>query len=169
MPDQPTWIPKIPAIVEILEKPGAPPFLDRTAVETLFGLRRRQAIALLHRLQAQRVGTGLVVERAILLRFLQNPLSRAAYQDEQHRSTRLAAGLGQARLDLERRRISIPTPYDPDGIDFAGLPPGIHLQRQQLIVAFDTPTELLEKLFALGKALMNDYESFEAALQQAQA
>lgn len=166
MPAQPSWIHRLPDIRAQVEQPHAPLWWDRSAVETLFGLRRRQAIALLHQLGAQRIGTGLAVERAALLRFLEDPRRRAASGDEHDRSARVAIALGKARGDLAGRRISIPTSYDPDRIDFAGLPAGIDLERQQLRISFASPTELLEKLFALGQALANDYETFETAWRE---
>jgi len=166
MPAQPSWIQRLPDIRAAVEQPHAPPWWDRSAVEILFGLRRRQAIALLHQLGAQRIGTGLAVERAALLRFLENPRRRTASRDEQARSTHVATALGQARGDLAGRRISIPTSFDPERIDFAGLPAGIQLEGRQLTISFASPTELLEKLWALSQALLNDYETFETAWRE---
>ena len=67
MPDQPSWIHRLPQITQALEAPDAPPFLDRPAIERLFGLRRRQSIALLRRLGGYQVGKTFLVDRAVLL------------------------------------------------------------------------------------------------------
>ncbi len=165
MPAQPLWIERLPDLLAQVTRPDAPAWWDRPAIETLFGLRRRQAIALLGKLGARRIGTGFAIERIALLRFLEDPHRRAAYQDDQGRMGRVAATLGQAQRDLTGRAIPIPTAFDPERIDFAGLPAGIELARHRLTVSFETPTELLEKLFALSKALLNDYDTFEAALR----
>jgi len=164
MPAQPLWIERLPDLIAQVTQPDAPTWWDRPAIETLFGLRRRQAIALLGKLGARRFGTGFVVERSTLLRFLEHPHRRDAFLDDQARTVRVAGGLAAAQRELDGRAISIPTAFDPERIDFAGLPAGIELQRRQLTVSFETPTELLEKLFALAKALMNDYNTFEEAL-----
>lgn len=100
-----------------------------------------------------------------MLRFLEQPQRRDAFHDDQARTTRVSGQLAAAQRDLAGRAIPIPTAFDPERIDFAGLPAGIELARHRLTVSFETPTELLEKLFALGKALMNDYNTFEEALR----
>jgi hypothetical protein len=113
---------------------------------------------------AARIGKNLAVERSTLRRFLADPRRRAAHQDDQARSVRVALALGKVRREQHARRLVIPTHAPPTGIDFAGLPAGVELERQRLTIAFDTPRELLEKLVALAQALMNDYETFEAQL-----
>jgi len=44
MPAQTSWYLRVPEIAAQLRAPAAPPFLDRPAIESLFRLRRRQAI-----------------------------------------------------------------------------------------------------------------------------
>ena len=44
-----------------LQAPDVPPFLDRPAIERLFGLRRRQSITLMHRLGGYQVGKTFLV------------------------------------------------------------------------------------------------------------
>ncbi len=164
MPAQPLWIERLPDLLAEVQNPAAPLWWDRPAVERLFGLRRRQAIALLHSLGAETVGTGLVIDRSALVRFLENPRFRDGYGETQSRSARVARALGQARRDREAHRVTIPVAVPPEGIDFAGLPAGIDLQARCLTVHFETPTQLLEKLFALSQAILNDYATFETAL-----
>ena len=55
MPAKPAWLLKIPEIVTMLESFGVP-VVDRAIIERLFGLRRRQAIELLHRLGGYQTG-----------------------------------------------------------------------------------------------------------------
>jgi hypothetical protein len=165
MPTQPLWIERLPELITKLQEREAPLWWDRPAIETLFGLRRRQVIDLLRRLGARRIGTGFALERDALLRFLQDPKRRDAYDDERLRRERVESGLGQARRERDRRAISIPVASAPERIDFAGLPAGIELRRHQLTISFQQPGELLEKLFALGQALRNDYETFEERMR----
>lgn len=161
MPDQPSWIQEVPEILEILESPGAPPFLDRPAVERLFGVRRRQAIHLLGRFGGYQVGKTFLVPREAVIDFLRNPRRHVSAELEKDRFERVANALGQARQDLHQRRMPIPIPADTHSLEISGLPEGIRLETGRLTVHFDKPVELLQKLFALSQALANDFETFE--------
>lgn len=55
MPANPAWLLKIPQIIAMLESIDVP-VVDRAMVERLFGLQRRQAIELLHRLGGYQAG-----------------------------------------------------------------------------------------------------------------
>ena len=164
MPAQPLWIERLPDLLAEVQNTAAPLWWDRPAIERLFGLRRRQAIALLHTLGAEPVGTGLVIDRSTLIRFLENPRFGHRYDEMQSRSARVTLALGEARRDRNAHRVTIPVAASPEGIDFAGLPAGIDLQVRCLTVHFETQTQLLEKLFALSQAILNDYATFETAL-----
>jgi len=161
MPDQPSWIERVPEILQRLETPSAPPFLDRPAVEILFGLRRRQAIALCHRCGGYLVGKTFLVSRDAVVRFLRDPQRWSAAADEKARFERVGSALGEARLQLNQRRIVIPVPTEPARLQFSGLPPGIQFEPDKLTVTFRAPAELLEKLFALAQVLSYDYAAFE--------
>jgi len=125
----------------------------------LFGVRRRQAIQLLRRFGGYQIGKTFLVRREAVVGFLRDPQRSAAAAHEKGRFERVASALGQARTELQQRRIPIPT--QSETLEFAGLPPGIRLETGQLIIQFERPVELLEKLFALSQAFANDYESFE--------
>jgi hypothetical protein len=161
MPNQPSWIQSVPQILEVLESPGAPPFVDRPTVEALFGVRRRQAIALLGRFGGYQVGRTFLAPRDAVVRFLREPQRSAAIVAEKARFERLRATLGQAREDLGKRRIQIPASIETPRLDLSGLSPGIRLEPAQLTIRFETPLDLLQKLFALSQALTNDYQTFE--------
>lgn len=163
MPDQPSWINRLPEITRTLQTPDAPPFLDRPAIERLFGLRRRQSITLMRRLGGYQVGKTFLVDRQVLLTFLEEPVRRGTADHEARRFRSVAERLGQAREERHLRRISIPTTRPIFPIDFGGLPTGIDIGQHELTVRFEHPHDLLEKLFALSQALANGYESFEAA------
>jgi hypothetical protein len=151
----------VPEILETLEAPGTPPFLDRPTVEVLFGVRRRQAIQLLRRFGGYQVGRAFLVPRKAVIGFLRDPPRWRAAADEKGRFERVANTLGQARRELRQPRIPIPAPTEALAMELAGLPSGIRLETGQLIIQFERPVELLEKLFALSQALTHDYEAFE--------
>lgn len=167
MPDQPSWIDRLPDIAHSLEAPDAPPFLDRPAIERLFGLRRRQSIALMHRLGGYQVGKTFLVDRQTLLAFLEDPLRRHVADVEARRFRTVGERLALAREERHFRRISIPASPPVFKIDLDTLPAGIDIGHRKLTVHFDHPRELIEKLFALSQALAKEYEAFEAAWESA--
>ena len=161
MPDQPSWIKRLPEILEKLKAPDAPPFLDRAAVEGLFRLRRRRAIDLLGLVGGYKLGKTYLAPREAMVRFLEAPRRRSAAAQECERFEQVQLALGEARHELAQHRILVP---DVSGVEFAGLPDGIRFEPGQLILSFQQPAELIEKLIALAQALTNDYETFERSL-----
>jgi len=169
MPDQPTWLERVPAIEAALQAQTAPALLDRAALESLFGVRRRRAIALLHRCGGYRKGRGLVAKRDSVLAFLAETRADGTFEELAEQKHRVAAFLGEARLGLTLPSIRILEPARLSDITVAGLPAGIQLSPGRLTVTFGRAEELIEKLFTLAQALANDYASFEAALGRAAA
>lgn len=163
MPNHPTWLEHVPELLERLQAKEAPPILDRQAIEYLFGVRRRQAIHLLHRFAGYQVGRTFVVSRDTVITFLEGILASGARETVQARKNRVLEFLGEARQALQVPVLTLPTKKLSE-ITLDGLPDGIHLQPEQLTIQFKGATDLLEKLFALSQALVNDLDSLEAAL-----
>ncbi len=161
MPDQPSWIKRLPEILEKLKAPEAPPFLDRARVEELFQLRRRRAIDLLGLVGGYKLGKTYLAPREAVVRFLEAPQRRSAAAQERDRFEHVQLALGKSRHELSQHRILVP---DLPGVAFAGLPEGIRFEPGQLTLSFGQPAELVEKLIALAQALTNDYETFERTL-----
>ncbi len=160
MPDQPTWLERVPDILAELNEPSSPPFLDRPAVELLFGLRRRQAITLMHRLGGYQVGKTFLVDRAGVIAFLTRPATFQAADHASERKRRLLEHLATARRDWSARKIRIPALPQPGPC----LPEGVELQPGELKIRFEQPIDLLQKLFALSEALTQDYERLTDSL-----
>jgi hypothetical protein len=167
VPDHPSWLERVPELLIKLQAETAPPLLDRAAIETLFGLRRRQAIALLHRFPGYQLGRTFVVPRESVIEFLARQPTCERLEQAEAQKQRVAEFLGEARQALTLPRISLPLPTKLSEITFAGLPPGIELTPGRLSIQFESATGLLEKLFALAQAFANDFESLEAALAAA--
>jgi hypothetical protein len=149
-----------------LQDPTAPPFLDRPTIETLFGVRRRQAIHLLRRFGGYQVGRTFLVATESVLRFLEEPTVDEDILAAKAQKQRVADFLGQARQGLSLPRIPFSQAPKLSDITFAGLPPGIHLTPARLSIEFETATELLEKLFSLSQALVNDFETVARVLER---
>ncbi len=164
VPTHPSWLERVPTVVQKLQRSNAPPFLDRAAIEALFGVRRRQAIVLLHRWNGYQLGHALVASRESVLADLHKIRHAEIVAEQTNQKERVAAMLGEARLALTLPRIPLPVPAKLSAITFAGLPPGIRLERHRLTVDFPSAQDLVEKLFTLAQAFANDYESLTTAL-----
>lgn len=163
MPDQPTWLERVPAILAFLKSQDAPLFLDRPAVERLFGLRRRQAIELLRRCGGYQVGKTFLVLRETMVEFLNQPVTAGKVSDCLAQKRRVVDSLMEAWPLQEARKITFPVPSEVFAQTLSDLPGGIQLVPGQLTITFAAPLELLQQLFTLSQALANDYESFEAS------
>ncbi len=164
LPSHPSWLERIPELLQTLNSDDAPPLLRRTEVEHLFGVRRRRAIALLHRCHAKGQRGELVAAREAVVAFLEGSRDDEAAARAQAQQQAVAQTLADARRALRLPTIPLPSPEALSALTFAGLPPGIHLTRERLSIDFATGQDLVEKLFALAQAFANDYESLEAAL-----
>jgi len=163
MPDHPFWLERVPAVLDFLAGPDAPDTLDRGAIETLLGVRRRRAILILHACKASRRGRELLAARKAFVAFLKSQSHEAALSRERERQQQVAEALGQARRELAVPRI--PLPRQRPTLTLAGLPEGIHLTHGNLSVDFTGAQDLVEKLFTVAQAFADDYESLEAALE----
>ena len=58
MPNKPSWLLRVNDILADLSRPELTslPFLSRAAIETLFGLKRRQAIQIMHAIGGFQIG-----------------------------------------------------------------------------------------------------------------
>ncbi len=155
MPDQPTWLERVPDILAQLNAAIAPPFLDRPAVELLFGLRRRQAIELMHHMAGYQVGKTFLVDRGSVIAFLTRPAISGAAGHAVERKRRVLECLADARRDWAARKIRIPPEQEERR---SGLPEGVVLRPGELNIRFDQPLDLLQKLFALSQMLAEDYD-----------
>src|SRR5450631_1811922 len=164
LPTHPTWLERVPDILEKVQSERTPPILDRQAIEGLFGIRRRQAIALLHRLAGYKVGRTFVVPREAAIEFLQKILASGAIEEAAAEKSGVMEFLGEARQGLQLPSIPLPVAAKLSDITFNGLPPGIRLQPDRLTIRFQSATDLLQKLFSLSQALANDFETLELQL-----
>lgn len=164
MPPKPTWLRRIPQIRAALAA-SAVPFLDRAAIERLFGLGRRQAGSLAHKLGGYRVGNALAVDREKILAFLEAaPISAAARQEEDRRY-RLSVAIDAAQREVAARRVRIPIEPGAHVRTVKDLPPTIRLVSGELRVAFADSQDLLRQLYQLSRAIAQDFRAFEDAVQ----
>jgi len=164
MPAKPAWLLKIPEIVTMLEAFDVP-VVDRAIIERLFGLRRRQAIELLHRFGGFESGRTFLVDRHVLIQNLRRLAAGEEFDRESRRKERLDGAIDQLRRHQAAARVSIPVPPDVYNRKLADLSAGVALEPGHLHVEFSDAEELLGKLFELAQVASNDFDRFRAAAE----
>jgi hypothetical protein len=152
---------------EILEDLGgeemaAHPFLTRAAVEKLFGLRRRQAIELMHSVEGYQIGKTLVVGRAKLTAWLRRASLGEQVWWEQVRYKRVEEALEEVRQEREARKERALVPLKSLELKLEGIPPTVTVRPGELRIEFSGADDLFRQLFELAQAMKNDYERFKA-------
>jgi hypothetical protein len=148
--DNPTYILKLGEILVEARSPKPIPFFRRRDIEALFGLKKRQAVNLMHRIGAVRVSRELAVEQRDLVRWLERMISDPAVTDEQHRHEAVIDRIVELKAETAARAIKIVL---PDRAPSAHLPDGVSLHPGLLTVSFDNEQQLLERLFLLARVL----------------
>ena len=164
MPAKPAWLLKIPEIVTMLEAFDVP-VVDRAIIERLFGLRRRQAIELLHRFGGYQAGRTFLVDRHVLIAKLRGLAEGEDFEREIRRKERLGGVIDQLRRYQAAARVSIPVPPDVFNRKLKDLSAGVALEPGHLHVEFSDAEELLGKLFELAQVASNDFDRFRAAAE----
>ena len=160
MPPKPRWLKRLPEIRVALDRANAP-FLDRSSVESLFGVRRRQALKLVHALGGYRVGNVLLAPRQAVLDFLDATLRGKQYRAERVRRERVIDTIEEARREIHARKVTFKVPVVGPKRTLAELPEGVRLSPTELQVSFAGAQDLLEKLFQLSRAMAADFARFE--------
>ena len=109
MPAQPSWHLRVPDILAALRGPAAPPFLDRSAIETLFHLRRRQAIRMMHFCGGYQVGKTFLVDREGLIDLVERVDHTGGVELARQRKQRISAALNEVANHAVARSTQIRT------------------------------------------------------------
>jgi hypothetical protein len=150
LPDNPTYIHKLEGILAEARSPKPIPFFRRRDIEALFGLRKRQAVNLMHRIGAVRVSRELAVEQRYLVRWLERMIFDPSVAFEQRRHEAVIDRIVELKAETAARAIRIILPDRAPGVD---LPEGVSLEPGLLTVSFDNEQQLLERLFLLARVL----------------
>jgi len=118
--------------------------------DTLFGLKKRQAIHLMHRIGAVRVSRELAVEQRDLVRWLERRISNPYVAVEQVRHEAVIGRIVELKAETAARAVKILLPDPQPSVE---LPEGVSFQPGLLIVSFDNEQQLLERLFLLARML----------------
>src|SRR5438309_5732785 len=107
MPAKPKWLLRIPEIIEHLRQLTAP-VVDRSVIESLFRLRRRQAIELMHEFGGYQAGRTFLIDRLQLVSALEARHNGDDFTQEAGRRERLNAGIAQLRRHYIGATVQIP-------------------------------------------------------------
>jgi len=160
MPAKARWLLRVPEILAELAALDVP-VVDRAVCERLFRLRRRRAIDLIRTFGGYQAGRTFLVDRPKLVAQLERIRDSADFQMEWRRKERLAERLDAIRRLQTGARVAITVTPETLSQRLPDLPPGVRLSPGALHIQFQSPGELLSKLFALAQAIANDYETFE--------
>ena len=164
MPDNPSYIHKLEGILAEARTPKPIPFFRRRDIEALFGLKKRQAVNLMHRIGAVRVSRELAVEQRDLIRWLEQMIADPSVAAEWHRHERVIDRIVEFKAETAARAVKIVL---PDPRPCVELPDGVSLEPGVLTVVFDDDQQLLERLFLLARALAGQPEMLSRLNQTA--
>jgi hypothetical protein len=150
VPDNPSYIHKLAGLLAEARTPKPIPFFRRRDIEALFGLKKRQAVNLMHRIGAVRVSRELAVEQRDLVRWLERTISDPSVAVEQRRHDAVVERIIELKAETAARAIHI---ILPDRAPSVPLPEGISLEPGMLTVSFENQQQLLERLFLLARVL----------------
>lgn len=150
MPDKPTYIHKLEGILAEARSPKPIPFFRRQDIEALFGLKKRQAVNLMHRVGAVRVSRELAVEQRELVRWLKRMVADPSVAAEQRRQQTVIERIIELKAETAARAIKIVLPDRGPAVD---LPDGVSLQPGLLTIRFENDQQMLERLFLLARVL----------------
>jgi len=163
MPAQPAWFHRLDAILCELRGLEAE-YLDRLAIERIFGVRERRARQLMVGLPCIQVGNAVAISRAALIERLETTSAGDRFQWEIGRRTRVVDSLETLRRHAAARRVHVPAPRDARDRVFASLSAEIAIGPHELHIRFGSAEDLAAKLFELSQAMANDWSGFEAAV-----
>ena len=150
MPENPSYIHKLEGILGEARAPKPIPFFRRRDIEALFGLKKRQAVNLMHRIGAIRVSRELAVDKRDLIAWLEQMIENPSVAVEQRRHERVIDRIVELKAEAAARAVKIVL---PDPKPAAELPEGVSLEPGLLTVSFGNEQQLLERLFLLARTL----------------
>lgn len=148
MPDKPSYIHRLMPILAEARTPKPIPFFRRGDIEALFGLKRRQAINLMHNIGAVRVSNEIAVPQDDLVAWLERKSLDPTRMREIRRQERVIGRIVELKAETAARSVKIVLPEGTPSID---LPAGVSLQPGLLTISFDSEQQLLERLFLLAR------------------
>jgi hypothetical protein len=163
MPAQSTWFHRLNEILSELRSLQTL-YLDRQAVEQIFGVRERRARQLMAGLPCLQIGNAVGVSRQALVERVENIAVGQHCQWELRRRARVSEAVDTMRRQAAARRVVVPALTDVHDRTLSDLPSGVELRRGELCIQFGSAEDLAAKLFELSQAMANDWQAFVTAV-----
>ena len=101
----PTYIHKLAQILAEARTPKPIPFFRHQDIEAFFGLKKRQAVNLMHRISAIRVSRELAVDKRDLVAWLEQMIEDPSVTAEQRRHERIIDRIVELKAETAARAI----------------------------------------------------------------
>jgi hypothetical protein len=162
----PSWIQRIPEMIEALEWHAADR-VDRQTVGELFDLRKTAAFHLLRRFGAERCGNSLAISRARLMARLREMQEHPDWRWERERREQIRARIDTLRPNQTRSLVPVGEALQQriDLISIAGLPDTVRFVAGRLTIHCRDMEHLVEQLVLVAKALDTDYEAMRQQVE----
>ena len=165
MPPQLTWIHRLPDILAQIK--GLPSLvIDRSVIEQIFQVQRRQAHKLMAEFGAHQLGRGcghtLVLTRDELVDRLKALVHTEEFRRTRLRKQKLATALLESRERLKHRRVEIRVDPRQRSLGREAWPATLQLSPGRLQIDFTSPNHLAEQLALVAVALEDEWEKFSA-------
>jgi hypothetical protein len=157
MPRPLSWLPRLHEISRSLAN-SVRSHYDRHELETLFELQPRAAQKLIEMLPSVRVGTSRLLEREVLVSFL----DRVQDTDD---AGRLFEEIRGEKAVASRRKVRSLVRSDLEPVSLTSLPDTIRLSAGRLEVSFTTVEQLAESLLLLARILEREGEELAATCE----
>jgi hypothetical protein len=159
VPPKPSWYQKLDRIISEIDALVSP-IIDRHVIEQEFGLSRRGALHLMNRSGAiQTAGKILILERKDFLSRLRKIQKSPDLIWEVERRHRLSDELTAARKMRKSRAVVIQK---------KAMPFPMALENGTALIRYDSPEDLLSKLYAVAQFAASEYEEFESLVRTGQ-
>jgi hypothetical protein len=166
LPPQLTWLHRLPDIVAQIK--GLPsPVIDRSVIEQIFQVQRRQAHKLMGEFGAHQLGSGrgrtLVLTRDELGAQLEALVHTEEFERTRLRKQKVATVLVESRERLKHRRVEIRVDPRQRSLGREAWPATLQVSPGRLEIDFTSPNHLAEQLALVALALEDEWETFSAS------
>jgi len=142
------------------------PVIDRSVIEQIFQVQRRQAHKILAEFGAHQLGSGrgrtLVLTRDELAARLEALVHTEEFERTRLRKQKLAAALLESRERLKHRRVEVRVDPLQRSQGREAWPATLQLSPDRLQIDFTSPNHLAEQLALVAVALEDEWEKFSA-------
>lgn len=167
MNSYPSWIHRIPQLLEILGLLDAER-IDRQLVERLFDLRRTASTDLLRRMGAQVAGNSFVISRSLLMARLREAQEHPDWKFEIERRQRTSRRIADMQREQTGQAKILITERQQQALHrqtVANLPTSIQFRRGALSISSTDMDDLMRQLMQVIHAIDNDYDAIRAAVE----